>query len=334
MRQALFYEEIGHDKVQCQLCPNNCILSNNERGNCQVRKNVKGKLISENFGFISFIQIDPIEKKPLYHFYPGSHILSLGSIGCNLSCDFCQNCEISQTSIDTYASGQYYDPSDVVSMARDDLENLGIAFTYNEPTVYFEYMLEIAKESKLLDMKNVMISNGYINKAPLQELLPYIDAFNIDLKAFTDSFYKKITNGHLEPVKETLKEIKRNGKHLEITNLVIPSQNDDLKTFTKMILWIRDELGSDTVFHLSRYFPAYKSKITKTSLELLFNFCETAKKYLSYVYLGNVTGSESQNTICSGCGMIVISRYGNFIQKNGIDTNGNCTHCNTKIVIS
>ena len=179
-----------------------------------------------------------------------------------------------------------------------------------------------------------MVSNGFINKEPLKEILPYIDGFNIDLKAFTESFYKKISKGQLEPVKESLIAIKRAGKHLEVTNLLIPSQNDDLENFTKMILWIREELGSDTVLHLSRYFPAYKSNIQKTSLGLLFNFCETARQYLDYVYLGNVTGSESQNTICNQCGKIVISRYGYFIQKNGIDSDGICTHCNNKIVIS
>ena len=270
----------------------------------------------------------------MYHFYPGSHILSIGSIGCNLNCNFCQNCEISQTSADKYFTGIRYEPEDLVVKAHNYPENLGIAFTYNEPTICFEYMSEIAMQSKTLGMKNIMVSNGFINQDPLHELFPYIDGFNIDLKAFTDSFYKNITNGHLEPVKETLIAIRKAGKHLEITNLLIPSLNEELSEFTEMVRWIRDELGSDTVLHLSRYFPAYKSDIQKTSLGLLFNFCETAKHYLNYVYLGNVTGSESQNTICGDCGKIVISRYGSFIQKNGIDKEGNCTHCNNKIVVS
>lgn len=334
MTQALYYEEIDNGKVQCHLCPHNCALSHNERGKCDVRKNVDGRLITENFGVTSSVQFDPVEKKPLYHFYPGSHILSVGSIGCNLNCNFCQNCDISQTSIDQFASGQYYDPLEIVEMGMDHPENLGIAFTYNEPIVYFEYMLETAKLSKEKGMQNVMVSNGFVNQDPLQEIIPYMDGFNIDLKAFTESFYKKISKGHLEPVKESLKTIKKAGKHLEVTNLLIPSQNDDLSNFTEMILWIREELGTDTVLHLSRYFPAYRSNIQKTSLGLLFNFCEAARQYLDYVYLGNVTGSESQNTICSQCGKIVISRYGYFIQKNGIDSDGFCTHCNNKIVVS
>lgn len=158
MTQALFYKKIDNDRVQCHLCPHNCVLGVLERGNCDVRKNIDGVLITENFGISSFIQFDPIEKKPLYHFYPGSKILSIGSIGCNLSCDFCQNCDISQTSIDQYISGQYYEPDEIVQMAIDHPDNLGIAFTYNEPIVYFEYMMEIANLSQKQGMKNVMVS--------------------------------------------------------------------------------------------------------------------------------------------------------------------------------
>ena len=235
MRQALYYKEIGHQKVQCQLCPHYCTLGFDEKGKCQVRKNIHGILISENYGLCSSIQLDPIEKKPLYHFYPGSHILSIGSIGCNLNCNFCQNFEISQTSLDQFLTGQYYEPIDIIAKAHDYPENLGLAFTYNEPTVYFEFMLETCKQSQDLGMKNVMVSNGFINKEPLQELLPYIDAFNIDIKAFTESFYKKMTNGRLDSVKETLLAIKMAGKHLELTNLLIPSKNDDLSDFTKMV---------------------------------------------------------------------------------------------------
>ena len=334
MMQALYYDALDHQKVQCQLCPHSCVLGLDERGDCDVRKNIDGQLITENYGISSSIQFDPIEKKPLYHFYPGSHILSIGSIGCNMSCNFCQNCEISQTSIDQYVSGQYYEPQDIVSMADDHPENLGIAFTYNEPVIYYEYMLAIAKLNSEAGNKNVMVSNGYINTEPLEELMPYIDAFNIDLKAFTDTFYRKITHGHLSPVLDTLGTIRDSGKHLEVTHLLIPSLNDNLKKFTQMVIWIRDQLGPETVLHLSRYFPAYQSTIPRTSLEILYNFCETARQYLDYVYLGNVAGSESQNTICSQCGKIVISRYGNFIQKNGVDPDGYCTHCSNKIVIS
>jgi len=332
MTNGMFYEVLDNDVVQCHLCPHNCTIAPEQRGDCDVRKNVEGKLIAENFGLCSNVNFDTIEKKPFYHFHPGSHVLSIGSIGCNLRCNFCHNCEISHTSMDQYIAGQYYEPNEVIEMAMDHPENLGIAFTFNEPVIYYEYMLEIAKLSHKNGMKNVMVSNGYINEEPLAEIMKYIDAFNIDLKAFTDKFYKDVTCGDLEPIKETLKRIKAAGKHLEITNLLIPSQNDDLAIFTEMVLWIRDKLGKDTVLHLSRYFPAYKSNIQKSSLGLLFNFCETARQYLDYVYLGNVTGSETQNTICGNCGKVAVSRYGDFIQRNGVDSKGVCTHCSNKII--
>lgn len=334
MKQAHYYKEIGHSKVLCQLCPHLCRIGVDERGKCNVRKNINGILFSENFGVCSSIQLDPIEKKPLYHFYPGHSILSIGSIGCNMKCDFCQNYSISQISTNQYFTDQYFEPDDVVAEAQNYPDNIGLAFTYNEPTVSFEFMLSTSKQSKDLGMKNVMVSNGFINQEPLDELLPYFDGFNIDLKAFSDVFYKKKCNGRLEPVKETLIAIKMAEKHLEVTNLLIPSKNDDMSFFTKMVTWIADELGQDTVLHISRYFPAYKSKIKSTPLESLFDFCDIAKKYLNYVYLGNITACDSQNTICGSCGKIVISRYGNFVQKNGIDSEGNCTHCNHKIVIS
>ncbi len=333
MRTALYYEMLSEEKAHCNLCPQNCMLREGERGVCGVRKLDKGRLITENFGLISSIQSDPIEKKPLYHFYPGRKILSIGSIGCNLSCYYCQNCEISQTSPDSFMGGAFYEPHDIVQLAKKDPENLGIAFTYNEPTIFYEFMLETARLNMDTGLKNVVISNGYINTDPLKELLPFIHAFNIDLKAFTDTFYKSVTKGHLRPVKNTLKEISSSKSHLEITFLLIPSLNDDMKHFKEMLHWIRDELREDVVLHISRYFPAYRSEIAKTSLSLMFRFFEEAKKQLKYVYLGNVTGSESQNTICSACGRMVLSRNGYFIQKNGLDDHGDCVHCGNKIIV-
>ena len=334
MKEALFYEHLDEERIQCNLCPHSCVLKELERGNCRVRRHTDGKLITENFGVCSAVNFEPIEKKPLYHFMPGSNVLSVGSIGCNFRCNFCQNCEISQTSVDQYLSGQNYQPEDLVEMATDYPEDVGIAFTYNEPTVFFEFVLETAMLNHEAGLKNVMISNGFINSKPLEQLLPYIDGFNIDLKSFSDGFYSKVCHGELEPIKETLLNIKKSGNHLEITNLLIPSQNDELTEFINMTKWIGEELGRDTVLHLSRYFPAYKSNIQKTSLGLLFNFSEAAKQYLDYVYLGNVTGSEMQNTICSQCGKIVIARSGSFVQKNGVDSNGNCIFCDNKIINS
>jgi pyruvate formate lyase activating enzyme len=331
IKEALFYEQMDRGQVRCSLCPHLCLIQDQHLGKCHVRKNNEGKLLAENYGLTSALHLDPIEKKPFYHFHPGAHILSVGSVGCNLKCNFCQNCEISQTTVENYLKGQYYEPTDIVQIAQKQNENLGLAFTYNEPIIYYEFMLDIAKESKKAGLLNVMVSNGFINQEPLQELLPYMDALNIDLKSFNNRFYKNV-GAWLSPILDTLKTVKESDKHLEITYLLIPSANDDLSEFIEMLIWVREELGRDTVLHLSRYFPAYKSNIQKTSLGLMFNFCEKARQYLDYVYLGNVTGSESQNTICNSCGHLVVSRNGYFIQKNGIDNNGNCNHCKNHII--
>jgi pyruvate formate lyase activating enzyme len=222
---------------------------------------------------------------------------------------------------------------DVVEKNKAEPESIGLAFTYNEPTIYYEFMLETAQQSKASGMKNMVVSNGFIQHEPLMQLMPYIDAFNIDLKAYCKKFYSNVVDGRLEPVLQTLKTIRNSGKHLEVTFLLIPPLNDDPRKFKAMVSWISDELGKQTVLHISRYFPAYKSSIPKTGVELLFSFCETARAYLDYVYLGNITGSESQNTMCSQCGKIAISRFGNFIQKNGMDHQGRCVHCKNQIVI-
>jgi pyruvate formate lyase activating enzyme len=330
--EARYYEKLPNSKVHCHLCPNECVICDNEFGECGVRLNSHGKLLATTFGICSAIKLEPIEKKPLFHYHPGSYLLSIGTVGCNFHCNFCQNAEISQANMDTYPVDTYYTPEQLIEICLSKKPSLGIAFTYNEPTVWYEYMKMIALKSREAGFKNVMVSNGYINEGPLMELIPLISAFNIDLKGFTSTFYKDTCKGKLEPVKHTLKTIKTYGRHLEITFLLIPGKNDSREEFLTMVKWIRDELGSDTVLYISRYFPAYKSQIEKTPIGLLFDFCETARKYLLYVYLGNVAGSEDQNTFCSKCGKMVISRYGYFVQKNGIDEYGNCMNCNNKIV--
>lgn len=333
MKEARFYEPGGDGAVYCRLCPHECRILPGERGSCGVRKNLGGVLFSENYGLVSSLHLDPIEKKPLYHFHPGVNILSLGSIGCNFHCNFCQNCEISQTTIDEYRFAQQRSPDYIADLAMTTKGNLGMAFTYNEPVVYFEYMCDIARKVMEAGLKTVMVTNGYLLTKPLEELVPLIDAFNVDLKSFTDQFYKTVSGGHLRYVKDSLLRIRESGKHLEVTNLLIPSLNDDVRHFREMVRWIARELGQDTVLHLSRYFPAYKSTVQKTSLNLLFNFCREASEHLSYVYLGNVTGSESQNTICSNCHKMVISRFGYFVQSGGLDGSGNCRFCGHKIAV-
>jgi pyruvate formate lyase activating enzyme len=329
--RALYFEEQADKKVRCNLCPHKCLLKPGQTGICCVRTNIDGMLMADNYGKLSSIHVDPIEKKPLYHFFPGKKILSLGSVGCNMRCNFCQNCEISQTSVKEFEWLKEYDIEDAVNEAAAIPGNIGIAYTYNEPVVFYEFMLDSAKEIHNKGLKNIMVSNGYIEEKPLQELIPLIDAFNIDLKAFTDSFYKKQTHSSLEPVLHALEIIRKSGKHLEITNLIIPTLNDDIKIFREMIIWIAKTLGDNTILHLSRYFPRYQSEIHSTTENTLIQFKEIAEEFLQYVYLGNV-GAEA-NTICPGCKNIVIERTGYQTRIIGLDKKGYCAGCGTQVVI-
>lgn len=288
MKEASYYEKTSALEVICHLCPHECRISEGHRGNCRVRRNKNGTLIAENYGRVSAMHLDPIEKKPLYHFFPGSHILSAGSIGCNLSCKFCQNCEISQVSIDDRPLLPFKTPEEIVAAALNQPGNIGIAFTYNEPVVWFEYMEDIAVQAKAAGLATVMVTNGFVNPAPLERLIDLIDAFSVDLKAFTDEFYHRITFSSLEPVKNSLKQISKAGKHLEVTNLVIPDLNDDPLVFEEMVQWMALELGKDTVLHISRYFPMHRMTKPPTPLATLQRLSEIASRHLNYVYIGNV----------------------------------------------
>lgn len=296
MKEASFYTS-ENGLISCNLCPHNCTIHDGKRGICRVRKNENGRLISESYGQICSMNFDPIEKKPLYHFFPGRIIFSAGSLGCNLHCKFCQNWEISQTGIEEFGNLRMASPPELINKALSRNNNIGIAYTYNEPTVWFEFMLETAKLAQKEGLKNVMVTNGFINQEPLEELFPYMDAFSVDLKAFNEEFYKTITASRLEPVLAALKMIRKSGRHLEITNLVITGTNDDEKEFTEMVNWIATELGRETVFHISRYFPMFKMDKETTSHEKLKNLYDIAREKLDYVYLGNLRTNESGQAI-------------------------------------
>jgi pyruvate formate lyase activating enzyme len=331
MKEARFYQS-KNGKVQCTLCPHYCIINDGKTGSCKVRKNMGGKLISENYEQVCSMHSDPIEKKPLYHFYPGRNILSVGTVGCNLHCKFCQNWEISQTGADFSVPLKTYPAIDIVEKALEDKDNIGIAYTYNEPTIWYEYMLEISKKAREKGLKNVMVTNGFINPEPLKELMKYMDAFGVDLKAFTNDFYQDLTSAKLEPVLNSIKQIKAAGKHLEITNLVITNRNDNPEDFKKMVDWIVDEIGKDTVLHISKYFPTYKMSEIATPDKTLLGFYEVAKQKLDYVYLGNMRSGKGQNTYCPNCKSLVIERSGYFTDTNGLKANGNCINCNKSII--
>ena len=332
MKKAVFFEKLVQKKVRCQLCPHYCLIDDGKSGICLVRKNIGGDLFSENYEKLSAISTDPIEKKPLYHFYPGKKILSIGSVGCNLKCKFCQNYEISQVTIDEFAFLKSYTSEEMVQMALENPENLGLAYTYNEPIIWYEFVLETARLAHQNGLKNVLVSNGFINPEPLSKLIESVDAFSIDLKGFTEEFYKNLTSSSLAPVLKSIKQIRDAGKHIELTNLVITGLNDDDEKFKEMIDWIAEEIGEDTVLHISRYFPMFKIKNLPTPESKLESLYEIARRKLQFVYLGNMKTSEGQYTICPNCNSPLISRSGYITKIEHLDKSGNCLHCGQQIL--
>lgn len=334
MKEAIYYKKSDNKTVVCELCPHFCKIQEGKTGNCKVRKNKDGNLYAETYQWLSAVHYDPIEKKPLYHFRPGRSVLSIGSVGCNLHCKFCQNSGISQSSVYQYQDFlSNYTVDSVVETAMQHAGNIGIAYTYNEPTVYYEFMYDIAIAAKEKGLDNVVVTNGFINPEPLEKLTDYVDAFAVDLKGFNDNFYSRYTGSQLEPVKEALKIIRSKNKHIEITNLVIPTLNDDEDEFEQMLDWIVKELGENTVLHLSKYFPYYKMDLPPTPLETLLTLFEHARKRLNYVYLGNVGFvDKGRNTHCHKCNHLLITRNGYATEVQGLDGNGNCEKCGTKIM--
>ncbi|MFO7924035.1 MAG: AmmeMemoRadiSam system radical SAM enzyme [Bacteroidales bacterium] len=333
MHEADFYERRSLQSVQCHLCPHYCLIEEGDTGKCKVRTNKKGRLCSGSYGFPVSISVDPIEKKPLYHFFPGRDILSVGTPGCNFRCSFCQNYTISQSAVTDIPGLQYTPPGVIVEQAQRYGDNAGIAYTYNEPTVWYEYMYDIAVPAGQIGLKNVVVSNGYINPRPLEKLLEVVHAFNIDFKSFSDKFYREAAGGSLAPVKRTLKAIRKKGLHLEITHLVVPGLNDRVEEFTEMTDWVAGELGRDTVLHLSRYFPAWKYDQSPTPVTLLERFYQIAAEKLDYVYMGNISaGSPGSDTKCGRCGTLVIKRRGYKTDLTGLDNDGNCRNCGNNMV--
>ncbi len=287
-KKTKYYEKLNNGKVECTLCPHQCELSNGQTGICNARKNINGELESLTYGKPVAIHIDPIEKKPLYHFLPGSTTLSFGTAGCNFHCKNCQNSSISQASPDSIGFNAATPEQIVATAIKNNCKS--ISYTYTEPTVFYEFMLETAKLAHEKGLKNVMVSNGYINPEPLKELIPYLDAANIDLKCFNDSLYRKITTGNLQPVLNTLTTLKNSNVWLEITNLIIPGYTDDLKMIEEMCDWLVANGFQEVPLHFSRFFPSYKMQdIEPTPIETVEKAAQIAKsKGIKYVYLGNV----------------------------------------------
>jgi pyruvate formate lyase activating enzyme len=320
----ILYKKSGNMLV-CLLCPHYCKLSEGQTGICGVRKNSGEEVGLLTYGTLSGFSLDPVEKKPLYHFFPGHGILSIGSYGCNMRCDFCQNFNISQIIPEKLVKEKTV--KEILKSVLEAENNIGIAFTYNEPVIWFEFMRDTAIAVKDEGFSTVMVSNGYVNKEPLDLIIQFIDAFNIDLKAFNNDFYRKLTGANIEPVKNCMKQIVNAEKHLEITTLIIPGENDDEKEMESQAEWIAGELGKEVPLHLSKYFPMYKRDNPSTSDTTLSRLFEIASRHLNHVYLGNITSSKGQNTICPICGTVVTKRSGYQTRLLNLGKEGQCTCC-------
>ncbi len=281
-KEAKFYTKKDNLSVSCDLCPHNCFIKNGKTGICGVREVVDGTLYTHTWAKVSSFAIDPIEKKPLYNFFPSSSILSVGTVGCNLKCPFCQNWQISQ---DVDIRTKTISPEELVKRTLET-DSIGIAFTYNEPTLWIEYILETAKIAKNHNLKIVLVTNGQINLEPLQQLLPFVDAMNIDLKSFSGIKYKKILKGDLETTLRTIEVVNKSDCHLEITTLVVTGLNDSIGEMSKIVDWIAS-INNQIPLHLSRYFPNYNYNEVSTDLDFLQEVYEMAVRKLKYVYLGN-----------------------------------------------
>lgn len=330
--EAQYYETADNQRIRCTLCPHQCSISPETAGKCHVRVNHEGKLWARSYGQLSALNEDPVEKKPLYHFFPGRTVLSAGSYGCNLSCIFCQNHDISQGPV-PYLNTPPTHPDELVERLKSVPENIGLAYTYNEPVVFFEWVCEMAEKVRLHGMKNILVSNGYINRKPLERLIDIIDCFNIDLKFFNDASYRRFSGASLKPVLDSLKLIRSSGSHLEITHLVVSGMNDEEDEFTSLVQWICDELGPSTPLHISRYFPRFRSSSPPPSENKMLDFYQLASEKLNYVYLGNLHVDGKSDTLCPNCKRLVVSRHHYACSIHGLDGKGNCSYCGTSVAI-
>jgi len=321
------YERDG-DRVRCLLCAQACVIGPSKVGFCRVRMNVDGRLMLTTYGACSSVHVDPIEKKPLFHFHPGSQILSLGSLGCNLSCRFCQNWQISQSSTPT----RYISPEEAAKTALELPGSIGIAYTYNEPLVWYEYIMDTARSVRDAGLKNVLVTNGEINEEPLRELLPLVDAMNIDVKSMEEEFYRSLSKGKLAPVLRTVEVAREFGCHIEVTNLVIPGSNDRPDQIERLVNWLAS-MDQTIPLHLSRYHPDYEMTAPPTPAETLIAARDMALKQLRYVYVGNIYIPGAEDTYCPGCGAVVVQRMGFSIVDMQLNDSGGCASCGAAVDI-
>jgi len=322
LRRAEFFVRDSEKRhLTCHLCPNRCVIRDNKTGVCRVRKNIDGVLYALNYGEVSSYGMDPIEKKPLYHFYPGHQIFSLGTVGCNLHCRFCQNWEIAHGEPPTVR----VTPEEIVHLARQQRQCIGIAYTYSEPLVWYEFVSETAVLAHEAGLKNVLVTNGFIEQEPLEKLLPHVDAMNIDVKAFTNDYYRRLCAGRLDPVRRTV-EIAVRHCLVELTTLLVTGENDSPGEIRELVDWIA-RVDREIPLHLSRYFPHYRFDAPPTPLATMRCAREIAREKLPYVYLGNVGDVENGYTYCPQCRKKVIERSGYIIRAVHLREDNRCRHC-------
>ncbi len=329
-KEAMYYEKLENDQVKCRLCFRKCVITEGNRGFCRVRENRGGKLYSLVYGRPATLQIDPIELEPMYHLIPGHRNLCVATASCNFRCKHCQNWHITQRGPEEISS-LCVTPEEVVEGAIKE-GCLSISHSINEPTIFYEYMYDIAKLAKKNGLKTLFHTNGSLNPEPLRELLKWMDGVTVDLKAFANEFYQEISQAELAPVLKTLKIIKEEEVHLEIVYLVIPTLNDDMEKIKDACIWIKDNLGKDIPLHFTRFFPNYKlTRLPPTPIRTLERAREIAREVgLRYVYIGNVSGHEGNNTYCPNCKKRLIYRIGYTVVKNEIK-NGSCPFCDYQI---
>ena len=325
------YQSLLKDNaLKCEVCPRECILKDGQKGFCNIRQNLNGNITLTSYGYTTGLAIDPIEKKPLYHFYPSSKVLSFGTLGCNMGCMFCQNWHMSKSKEDT-AILQKVEPSEIAQIAKE-YDCKSIAFTYNDPVIFLEYAIDTAKEAHKLGINTVAVTAGYINPEARKDLFEHIDATNVDLKSFNEKFYQKHCLASLEPVLDTLKYIKqKTDTWLEITTLLIEGENDSDEEIKKECEWIKNNLGTTTPIHFSAFHPSYKfmnypSTKTKTLLKAYDIAINTG---LNYVYTGNILNEETSSTYCPNCLNKIIKRNGFTVENIHIDEKGRCSFCKT-----
>ncbi|HPQ51963.1 MAG TPA: AmmeMemoRadiSam system radical SAM enzyme [Spirochaetota bacterium] len=326
-KEARYYRKTGNNTVQCQLCPHNCRIGEGNHGICGVRENEGGTLYSTIYGEVTAVAMDPIEKKPLYHFHPGSGILSIGTKGCNFKCPYCQNWNISQ---DLRAHTSRYTPEQIVNLAKDNGSD-GIAYTYSEPMIWCEYVMDCAELARSRGLYNVMVTNGFVNMEPLDDLLTCIDAMNIDLKSFREDSYRREQKGALSPVLKTI-ERAAGACHVELTTLIVTGLNDTFEEMQDIIDWIA-ALDRGIPWHISRYYPGYKYDSPATDIDFMLEVYDRAVKKLDYVFCGNIAGSYGRSdTLCPVCRSVVISRTG-YRVRTGTLKEGACAECGTALKI-